>query len=54
MITNIIKYTQPINDEGVYALEVEYMEPDNDEVFSELLEFNTQAEQMKKYEELCK
>ena len=49
MITNIIKYTQQINEDGVYALEIEY---DNKE--SELLEFDTQIKQMKRYEELCK
>ena len=48
MITNIIKYTAPFED-GKYALEVEY-----DDKESELLEFDTQIEQIKRYEELCK
>ena len=48
MITNIIKYTTPLPC-GKYALEVEYDDKD-----SELLEFDTQVKQMKRYEELCK
>jgi len=49
MITNIIKYTQPISEDGKYALEIQYDNRDD-----ELLEFDTQVEQMEKYKELCK
>lgn len=50
-IQEIIKYTIPVTIMGneKYALEIKYEKND-----SELLEFDTQVEQMKKYEELCK
>ena len=50
-VMNVILYTEPLREffNEKYLIEVDY----SDKV-SEILEFDTQVEQLKKYEELCK